>query len=56
LGTKKDIEQKISKYDKTNGAVTRRFGRRNSTKTELRLNYIPSKAALKQGSEVWIFK
>jgi len=57
LVTIKDTEQKkIPKYDKTSGAITRRFGRRSSTRTKLRLHYIPSKAALKTAFRSLDFK
>jgi hypothetical protein len=48
------LKKKYPKDNKISGAVTRHFGRRMSTKTKLRLHNITSKAALRQGSEVWI--
>jgi len=51
-----DLEDKLQKYNKINGALRRHFGKQMNKETKLRIHNITAKAALKFGSETWVLK
>jgi len=53
---KSDLEDKLQKYNKINGAIRRHFGKQMNKETKLGIHNITAKAALKFGSEAWVLK
>ena len=51
-----DLEDKLQKYNKINGAIRRHFGKKMKKETKLRIHNITAKAAFKFGSEAWVLK
>jgi hypothetical protein len=50
---KSDLEDKLQKYNKINGAIRRHFGKQMTKETKLRIHNM---TALKFGSKVWALK
>jgi len=48
---KSDLEDKLQKYNKINGAIRRHFGKQMNKETKLRIHNITAKAAMKFGNE-----
>jgi len=53
---KSDLEDKLQKYDKINGATRRHFGKQMNKETKLRNHNITAKAALKFVGEAWVLR
>ena len=56
ITTKCDLEDKLQKYNKINGAIRRHFGKQIKKETKLRIHNTTAKAALEFGSEAWVLK
>ena len=53
---KSDLEDKLQKYNKINGAIRRHFGKQTNKETKLRIHNITAKVALKFGGEDWVLR
>ena len=53
---KSDLEDKLEKYDKINGAIRRHFRKQMNKEKKLRIHNITAKADLKFGSEAWVLR
>ena len=53
---KSDLGDEFKKYNKINGATRRHFGKQMNKETELKIQNINAKAALKFRSEAWVLK
>jgi len=54
---KSDLEDKLPTYNnKINGVIRRNFGKQMNKETNLRIDNIRVKTALKFGSEAWVLK
>jgi len=51
-----DLEDNLQTYNKINGAIRRHFGKQMNKETELKIQNINAKAALKFRSEAWVLK
>ena len=53
---KSDLEDKLQKYNKINGAIRRHFAKQMNKETKLRIHNITANAKFKFESEAWVLK